>query len=83
MMSGNGMPCDFTIQTLFSRSYIGTDKPGNPDFHGLATPMPYDVSDSHDSDTIDITITHPPLPSNLRSCPAPPALKEEHTLMWS
>lgn len=37
------------------------NKPGNPDFHGLAMTMPYDVSDSHDSDTIDITITHPPL----------------------
>lgn len=22
--------------------------------------MPYDIGDSHDSDTIDITITHPP-----------------------
>lgn len=53
----NSMPCDSALQTLLSRSYIGADKPGNPDFHGLAMTMPYDVSDSHDSDTINITIT--------------------------
>ena len=53
----NGMPYDFALQTLFSRSYIGADKPRNPDFHGLAMTMPYDISDSHDSDTINITIT--------------------------
>lgn len=57
MMSGNGMPCDFTFQTLFSRSCIGADKPGIPDFHGLAMTMPYDIGDSHDPDTINITIT--------------------------
>lgn len=36
----NGMPCDSALQTLISRSCIGADKPGSPDFHGLAMTMP-------------------------------------------
>lgn len=51
----NGMPCDSALQTLISRSCIGADKPGSPNFRSLAMTMPYDVSDSHDSDTINIT----------------------------
>lgn len=36
----NGMPCDSALQTLLSRSCIGADKPGSPDFHGFAMTMP-------------------------------------------
>lgn len=55
----NGMPYDFTLQTLLSRSCIGIDKPGSPDFQGLAMTMPYGIGDSHDSDTINITPVGP------------------------
>lgn len=36
----NGMPCDSTLQTMLSRSCIGADKPGSPDFRDLAMTMP-------------------------------------------
>ena len=34
---------DFALQTLMSASYVGEDKGRDPDFHGLAIVMPYDI----------------------------------------
>ena len=35
---------DFALQTLMSASYVGEDKGRDPDFHGLAMVMPYDIN---------------------------------------
>ena len=62
----HGLPYDFALQTLLSRSYVGVDRPRDPGFHGLVVVMPYMVEPEEDGKQQKVTpsrpVPNPPIP---------------------
>ena len=48
-----GAPYDFALQTMLSRSFIGTDRDRDPDFRGLAMIMPHKLKTDEDTGAVE------------------------------